>query len=55
MVGQYLDELAELMCVMQFAVDYNNISRSNQGLVNYEDFVNLREKFYMEYKNMYNP
>jgi len=55
MVGQYLDELAELMCVMQFAVDYNNISKRNQGLVNYEDYMNLRENFYMEFKNMYTP
>jgi len=55
MVGQYLDELAELMCVMQFAVDYNNISRRNQGIVNYEDYINLRENFYMEFRNLYTP
>jgi len=55
MVGQYLDELAELMCVMQFAVDYNNISKRNQGLVNYKDYMNLRGNFYMEFKNMYTP
>ena len=55
MVGQYLDELAELMCVMQFAVDYNTISRRNQGVVNYEDYINLRENFYMEFRNLYTP